>query len=115
MDVKPILPIKRHAIRKKHVGQNNLDDEQNQSPEELFRVDYFMVVIDITITSLPNRFEQVETFQNIFEFLFDTNKLKSFDANELRERCVTFNSTFSHGNSSDVNLNEDLYSELKVL
>ena len=68
----------------------------------------------MAITSLANRFEQFETFQNIFGFLFDSNKLKSLDENEWRERYVTFNSTFSHGDSLDVNLN-DLYLELKVL
>ena len=81
-------------LEKKHFSENNLNDEQNQSPEELFRVEYFLVVVDMAITSLANRFEQFETFQNIFGFLFDSNKLKSLRENELRERCVTFNSTF---------------------
>ena len=90
-------------LEKKHFSENNLNDEQNQSPEELFRVEYFLVVVDMAITSLANRFEELETYQNIFGFLFDSNKLKSLDENKLREHCVTFNSTFSHGESSDVN------------
>ena len=89
-------------------------DKQNQSPEKIFRAEYFLVVVDMASTSLANRFEALETFQNIFGFLFDSNKLKSLDENELRKRCVTFNSTFSYGDSLDVNL-KNLYSELKVL
>ena len=69
MDVEAILPTKRHVIRKKHFGENNLDNEQNQSPEELFRVEYVLVLVDMAITSFANRFEQLETFQNIFAFL----------------------------------------------
>ncbi|KAH1056570.1 hypothetical protein J1N35_034635, partial [Gossypium stocksii] len=44
------------------------------------------------------------------------NALGSFEfllCMELRECCATFHSTFSHGDSLYVNLN-DLFSELKV-
>ncbi|XP_039023725.1 zinc finger MYM-type protein 1-like [Hibiscus syriacus] len=83
MDVEPIFHTKRCVIRKKFFGENNEDNEV-ESPEESFRVNYFLVV------------------------------LKSLDDNELKECCVHFHSTFSHGNSSDVDL-DDLFSELKVL
>lgn len=46
--------------------------------------------------------------------MFDSNKLKSLDEKELRDCCLTFHCAFSHGDSSDVDVN-DLYSELKVL
>jgi hypothetical protein len=36
------------------------------------------------------------------------------DDNELKECCVKFYSTFSHDNSSDVDI-DDLFSELRVL
>jgi hypothetical protein len=72
MDVEPNLPTKRHVIRKKHFGENNLHDVQNQSLDELFRVEYFLVVVDMIITSLVNRFEQLETFENMFGYLTQT-------------------------------------------
>ncbi|XP_074291587.1 uncharacterized protein LOC141618388 [Silene latifolia] len=110
MDVEPTLPTKRRVIRKRHFDETNQDDEQNKSPEELFKHEYFFVVVDMAITSLKTRFEQLKTFESIFGFLFDSNKLKSLDENELRGRCITFHSTYT----SDVDLN-DLYSELKVI
>ncbi|TYG65704.1 hypothetical protein ES288_D06G207700v1, partial [Gossypium darwinii] len=82
--------------------------------DKLFRVDCFLVIPDMEITSLKSIFEQLKTFKSIFGFLFDSNKLKSLDENELRECCVTFLSTFCHGDSSYVDLN-DLFSKLKVL
>ncbi|TYH77300.1 hypothetical protein ES332_D04G144700v1 [Gossypium tomentosum] len=57
---------------------------------------------------------QLKTFESIFQFLLNSNKLKSFDEKKLRECCVTFYSTFSHVDSSDVDLN-DFFSKLKVL
>ncbi|TYI30357.1 hypothetical protein ES332_A05G381700v1 [Gossypium tomentosum] len=68
----------------------------------------------MTITSLKSRFEQLKTFESIFRFLFDSNKLKSLDEKELRECCATSHSTFSHDSSSYVDLN-NIFSELKVL
>ncbi|KAK8357619.1 hypothetical protein V6Z11_A05G432700 [Gossypium hirsutum] len=69
---------------------------------------------NMTITSLKSIFEQLKTFESIFGFLFDSNKLKSLDEKEPIECYATFHSTFSYGDSSDVDLN-DLFFELKVL
>ncbi|KAA3477326.1 General transcription factor 2-related zinc finger protein [Gossypium australe] len=57
------------------------------------------LIVDLAITSLKSRFEQLKTFESIFGFLFDSNKLKSLDEKELRECCATFPSIFSHGDS----------------
>ncbi|KAA3464299.1 zinc finger MYM-type protein 1-like [Gossypium australe] len=51
MNVKPTLPTKRHF------DENNQDDEEIQLPDELFRVDYFLVIVNMSITSLKSRFE----------------------------------------------------------
>ena len=77
-----------------------------QSVEESFRVNYFLVVVDMAIASLKDRFEQLNIFENIFEFLFDSKKLKSLGDNELRESCTKFKTTFSHNNLSDVDAND---------
>ncbi|XP_021766288.1 uncharacterized protein LOC110730773 [Chenopodium quinoa] len=67
MDVEPIFPTKRTMIRKKYFGENNEDQDENMSPEESFRVHYFLVVVDMAITSLKNRFEELKTFERIFD------------------------------------------------
>ena len=69
-------------FRKKQFDENNHDEEM-QSTEESFRVNYLLIVVDMTIASLKDRFEQLKIFENIFEFLFDSKKLKLGD-NELR-------------------------------
>ncbi|XP_021726482.1 zinc finger MYM-type protein 1-like [Chenopodium quinoa] len=106
----PTLPTKRQIFRKRHNG----NDEELQSPEESFRVNYFLLVVDMAINSLKNIFEQLEVFDNIFGYLFHSNKLKSLDNDELKKSCINFKTTFSHNNLSDVDA-DDLFSELKVL
>ena len=69
-------------LGKKQFDENN-HDEEIQSAEESFRVNYFLVVVDMAIASLKDIFEQLNIFENIFGFLFDSKKLKSLgvDAN----------------------------------
>ena len=68
----------------------------------------------MAIASLKDRFEQLNIFENIFGFLFDSKKLKALGDNELRESCTKFKTTFSHNNLLDVEAN-DLLFEMKVL
>ncbi|KAH1227922.1 hypothetical protein GmHk_10G028043 [Glycine max] len=71
-------------------------------------------VVEMTITSLKNRFEQLKSFERIFGFLFTSKKLKSLDGNDLRESCVNIHSTFSHGDLLDVDL-DYFFFEFNVL
>lgn len=113
MDVEPTLPTRRRILRRRQFDESNTDDII-QSAEESFRVNYVLVVVDVAIASLKERFEQVKTFEGIFGFLFDSNSLKSLNENNLRASCTKFHETFSHDLLSDVDL-DDLFSELKVL
>ncbi|KAK9756666.1 hypothetical protein RND81_01G113300, partial [Saponaria officinalis] len=73
MDVAPTLPKKRRVIRKRHFDETNEEDEQNQSPEEVFRLfEYFFVVVDMAIASLRSRFEQLKTFEMLQSTLPNT-------------------------------------------
>ncbi|KAK4428527.1 hypothetical protein Salat_1152400 [Sesamum alatum] len=113
VDVEPTFPVKGRVLRKKQYDENT-DDEDVWSPEEAFEYDYFNVTTDRVIASMRNRFEERKRFESIFGFLLDSRRLKSLDESELWQCRNTFHSTFSHGDKSDVDLN-DLYSELKIL
>ena len=69
MNVELTISIKRRINRKKYFNQNNFEDEKNQLLGELFRVEYFLVVVDMTKTSFKSRFEQLKQFESIFGFL----------------------------------------------
>ncbi|KAK4435039.1 hypothetical protein Salat_0667000 [Sesamum alatum] len=113
MDVEPTFPVKLRVLRKNQYDENT-DDEDVRSPEEAFEYDYFNVITDMAIASLRNKFEKLKRFESIFGFLLNSKRLKSLDESELWQCCNTFHSTFSHGDKSDIDLN-DLYSELKIL
>lgn len=113
MEVDAIFPTKRRIFRKKQFDEND-HDEVIQTPENAFKINYFLVVVDMAIASLKDRFEQMKTFESVFGFLFSSVKLKSLDAIDLKERCANFHNTFSHEGSSDVDL-EDFFSELRIL
>ncbi|XP_010436243.1 PREDICTED: zinc finger MYM-type protein 1-like [Camelina sativa] len=113
LDIDPIFPKKRRIFRKKQFGETDCGEEV-QSSEDAFRVEYFLVVVDMAITSVKNRFDQMNHFKSVFGFLFDSMKLKALDESELHEHCTHFHKTFSHGSSLDVDCN-DLYSELRML
>jgi len=111
MDIEPKFPIKHQSKRKEHFDEQN---EETQSAVKSFRVNYFLVMIDVAIASLTSRFEQLKAFENVFGFLFNSKKLKSLDDANMQKCCTNFVETFSYNNSSDVELNE-FFSELKVL
>ncbi|KAM3370821.1 hypothetical protein ACQJBY_018262 [Aegilops geniculata] len=117
MNVEPTFPTKRRVTRKRHfdeLNENDQNDEEVQAVEESFRVNYFLVMIDVAIGSLTKRFDELKSFGSMFGFLFNSKELKSLEDDALRKCCTNFANTFTHNNSSDVDSN-DLFSELKVL
>ncbi|XP_020258812.1 uncharacterized protein LOC109835238 [Asparagus officinalis] len=114
MGIEPIFPKKRQVCRKRHFDEVSNSDREQQSAEESFRTDYFLVIVDIALGELKSRFEQLHCFESIFGFLFDAAKLTSLDDNELKSFCVNLENALKHGDVSDVDA-RDLFSELQVL
>ena len=98
---------------KKQFDKSN-DQEEVLEAERAFEVKYFLVVVDMAITSLKTRFEELMVFKDIFGFLLSSIVLKSLNDTELEESCTQLPDTFSHDGSSDVEVH-DLISELKIL
>ncbi|XP_052622537.1 uncharacterized protein LOC111915532 [Lactuca sativa] len=84
MGVEPTFPSKRRIVRKKQFDESD-NEEETQSVEEYLKVNYFLVVVDMSLSE-----------------------------SELKESCIKFATTFSKENVSDVDSSE-LFSELKVL
>ena len=113
MGLEASFPVKRRALRKKQFDESN-DQEEILEAERGFKVKYFLVVVDMAITSLKTRFEELMVFKDIFGFLLRSTILKSLNDTELEESCTKLADTFSHNGSSDVEVH-DLISELKIL
>jgi hypothetical protein len=107
LDIEPKFHTKRQGKRKKYFDeQDDQDKEIQQSVVDSFRVEYFNVMIDAAIASLTSRFEPMKEFDNVFGFLFNSKKLEYLDEANLWLRCKNFVETFSHDNSSDVEIND---------
>jgi hypothetical protein len=113
LDIEPIFQEKRVIRRKRHFDEN-VDHEISQSVEESFRIDYFLFIVDQAISSIEQRFEQFHIYEKLFGFLFSFEKLKSFDDDSLKDKCLCLESALTYQNSFDID-GLDLFSELKVL
>lgn len=59
MNIDPIFPQRREIRRKKYFDENiSTSPDTTLSAEELFRVNYFLYIVDQAISSLSKRFEQ---------------------------------------------------------
>ncbi|XP_042414058.1 zinc finger MYM-type protein 1-like [Zingiber officinale] len=114
MEIEPVFPIKRKICRKRHFDEIANTERENQSPEESFRIDYFILVVDIALGQLKSRFEQLQYFESIFGFLYDVAKLVSLDDDELMSSCVNLENTLRNGDTSDIDA-KYMFSELQVL
>jgi hypothetical protein len=70
MDIDTLFHKIRKIKRKRHFDKN-LDDTnvETLSVEEIFRINYFILIVDQAISSLTRRLEQYQSFQNFFWIL----------------------------------------------
>jgi hypothetical protein len=64
MDIDTLFHTRRKIKRKRHFDEN-IDDTnvETLSVEEIFRINYFIPIVDQAISSLTRRFEQYQSFQ----------------------------------------------------
>jgi len=95
MDVEPKFREKITSCRKNQFDEN-IENEVIKSPQESFRIHYFLYIIDKTITTLQNRFEQFKIYEDIFGFLFSIKNLKLLGCVLLKEKCLNLEKYLKH-------------------
>ncbi|XP_038697967.1 zinc finger MYM-type protein 1-like [Tripterygium wilfordii] len=113
MDIEPVFKTKRLIRRKRQFDEINNED-LIRSVEESFRVDYFLYIVDKSISSFRSRFEQLQLYGETFGFLFDLKKLHSIDNESLISYCTKLENFLKCDNLYDIDA-RDLALELKVL
>ncbi|KAJ9563225.1 hypothetical protein OSB04_008385 [Centaurea solstitialis] len=112
--IEPEFPIKRTCFRKKQFDEIPNTERDQQSAQESFRTDYFLVLVDMALSQLKTRFEQMKVFESIFGFLFDGAKLVHLDDDELKICCMNLEAALTNGNDCDVD-GKYLFMELQIL
>ena len=106
--------MRRVVRRKKHFDEDmEANAEGSQSPEDNFRVSYFIHIVDQALTSLKDRFEQFELYKEIFGFLFNT-KFTSVSEEKLMEHCTKLQSFLEHNQQCDI-YGKELFQDLRDL
>ncbi|KAL7586586.1 hypothetical protein Lser_V15G38154 [Lactuca serriola] len=108
---------KRKVVTKRYFDENDIGSSEpvhELSPQESFRIQYFVYIIDQTIGSFERRFEQYKQYEDIFRFLFTTEKLKLMNTSELKSCCKNMENRLQNGHISDINA-DDLFNKLKLL
>ncbi|XP_074300623.1 uncharacterized protein LOC141631915 [Silene latifolia] len=116
ININPVFP-QRRVIRRKRQFDENQDNPSmvnNQCAEESFRVHYFLFIVDQAISSLKWRFEKYQEFENVFGFLFTSERLLSMEDKRLKLCCTGLEDALKKDEQPDINGN-DLYMELKFL
>ncbi|KAM1723629.1 hypothetical protein ACFX13_022258 [Malus domestica] len=116
MEIDPVFPEKRQVRRKRHFDENEGESSQptEQSAEESFMVHYFLYIIDQAIGSLKRRFEEYQAYDDIFGFLFTSERLNSMDNNKLKDSCDRLQNFLKKDELFDVD-GDALLVELKLL
>ncbi|KAI3508749.1 hypothetical protein L1887_23762 [Cichorium endivia] len=114
IEIEPEFPKKRISNRKKQFDEIPNTEREHQSLQEAFRKDYFIVLVDMTLSQLRTRFEQMKYFESIFGFLFDGSKLISLLDDELKKCCLNLESNLTNGEEVDID-GEGLFIELQLL
>ena len=70
--------------------------------------------LDQSIASLNKRFEQYKEYENIFGFMFTSEKLHSLDDMSLKSCCNQFEVALKNNEQSDID-GYELFVELKLL
>ncbi|XP_013639654.1 PREDICTED: zinc finger MYM-type protein 1-like [Brassica oleracea var. oleracea] len=118
MEIDHVFSVKvKRFIKKKqyHDEEPRKDDEDVIfTAEENFRINYFIKIVDQSLVSFEKRFDQFQSYEKTFGFLFDLKKLQLTNDDELMVSCVNLEVFLKHGDRSDIDGNE-LFMELKLL
>lgn len=90
-------------------------DEPITNFKRKFQINFFNVILDSAITSLNERFEQLNKYESIFGFLFNIGNLKFEEDDTINKACLNLESALSDGDKKKDISAIDLFDELKIL
>ena len=100
LNIDPIFkPLKRVRRVKRHYDENAAD-EPIQNPEKKLEVTFFNPLLDTSLSSINERFEQLNEYVNIWSFLFNLDNLPI--KNELLKLCKQLQEKLTVNTKSEI-------------
>jgi len=96
--------------------ENKDENHENiESPEKHFKVNFYFILLDITISKIQERFEQLNSHNDTFNFSNDINSFLKLEKDTKLKYCIDLQNKLSVSNvESDINA-IDLYEEIENL
>ncbi|KAF0748928.1 zinc finger MYM-type protein 1-like [Aphis craccivora] len=114
IEIEPTFNEVRYRKKKRCFSYESVD-ETLQDPQQNFRTQYFLVILDSAIMSMSKRFNQINNFNSNFGFLYDISKLKTMpDDLQIRKHCQDLHIILTDGEDKDIDA-VDLFEELLIL
>uniref|UniRef100_A0A8C1E7M5 TTF-type domain-containing protein n=1 Tax=Cyprinus carpio carpio TaxID=630221 RepID=A0A8C1E7M5_CYPCA len=111
LDMEMTLPEKRQR-KKKRQSLYEGTEETLSTPDETFRRDFFLPMVDTALRSLSDRFSRLKGVYDLYDFLFSKDNMKQTIKNgKLHERCKKLEQTLHDIDADDLALeiNSSLY------
>jgi hypothetical protein len=77
------FPVVRSRTKARHFDYES-PDEQIINPKELFRIQFYLTIIDIALNSIQERFENINECNNVFRFLCEFGEMTE---EEIKKSC----------------------------
>ena len=89
LEVEKLFPSVRSRLKKKTFLYESVDKTPTLPPEEKFRADFFLPLLDVSMTSLKERFEQISHLSDLYGFLYQRDGLiKAYEEKSLASHCI---------------------------
>ena len=93
IEVEAEFPVTRSRRKKRLFSYENVDDSHDMSMEDKFRCDFFFKLMDESLSSIDERFQQFQHFSDIFGFLCSADQLcETHNRKEIGKCCVRLES-----------------------
>jgi hypothetical protein len=115
-EVDILREFKQIRLRKKKIHFDyECPDETTANPEDIFRTEYFNVILDMIHASDEPRFEGLKTYLTSFRFLYNISSSRNKSDEDLLQRCKELQVLIMLSESSDSNINgQELFGELRI-
>ncbi|KAI4892093.1 hypothetical protein NFI96_003229 [Prochilodus magdalenae] len=104
LDMEMNLPEKRQRKKKRQFQYEGTEETQS-TPDETFRRDFFLPLVDTALRSLGDRFSRLKGVYDLYDFLFSKDNMKQTIKNgKLHERCKKLEQTLHDIDADDLAL-----------